>query len=133
MNCPYCNTHIDEHPASRCLDAWVAETVMDGDVRPDPDGDGIWVWFKKNWGYSDVVPYYSTSIAAAKDASDKAGSTVIFAPHSSIIGDYANRKNDWLVEMIPKGGITEDSVWAYGGTEELARCRVAIKAKGNSR
>lgn len=28
MNCPHCNTHIDEHPASRCLDAWVAEAVM---------------------------------------------------------------------------------------------------------
>lgn len=28
MNCPHCEVHIDEHSASRCLDAWVAEIVM---------------------------------------------------------------------------------------------------------
>jgi len=28
MNCPYCKTPIDEHEASRCLDAWFLETVM---------------------------------------------------------------------------------------------------------
>lgn len=28
MNCPTCGLNIDEHPANRCLDAWVAEEVM---------------------------------------------------------------------------------------------------------
>lgn len=28
MNCPTCNLAIDKHPAGRCLDAWVAESVM---------------------------------------------------------------------------------------------------------
>jgi len=28
MQCPECGTEIDEHPAGRCLDAWVAEVVM---------------------------------------------------------------------------------------------------------
>ena len=28
MNCPHCNTSVDEHEAGRCLDAWVAEAVM---------------------------------------------------------------------------------------------------------
>lgn len=28
MNCPKCSCDIDEHPANRCLDAWVAEEVM---------------------------------------------------------------------------------------------------------
>ena len=28
MNCPHCETLIDEHKATRCLDAWVAEYVM---------------------------------------------------------------------------------------------------------
>ncbi len=30
MNCPYCNTHIDEHDVAPCLDAWLAEVVMGG-------------------------------------------------------------------------------------------------------
>jgi len=28
MNCPTCNVHIDEHPASQCLNEWVATDVM---------------------------------------------------------------------------------------------------------
>ena len=30
MNCPHCNTPIDEHRADGCLDAWIAETVFGG-------------------------------------------------------------------------------------------------------
>ncbi len=30
MNCPHCNTHIDEHGVSRCLNAWIAEAIMGG-------------------------------------------------------------------------------------------------------
>jgi len=29
MNCPHCKVHVNEHPASRCFDAWVAEDVME--------------------------------------------------------------------------------------------------------
>jgi hypothetical protein len=75
-----------------------------------------------------TVPHYSTQIAYAKTASDKMGSVVIFAPSSSVRdGSYANRKKDWLVEIIPHGGTTNDAVWAYGETEELARCLAALK------
>ena len=28
MNCPRCQTDIDQHPSGPCLDAWVAEVVM---------------------------------------------------------------------------------------------------------
>ncbi len=28
MRCPHCETDVDEHPANRCLDAWVAEAAM---------------------------------------------------------------------------------------------------------
>ena len=109
MNCPHCNTHIDEHPANACLNDWVAEAM------------GLPTFPHR---------YYSRCIAAAKAASDKAGSTVIFAPHSSVRdGCYANRKSDWLVEIIPHKGTTENAIWAYGETEELARCRAAIKAR----
>ncbi|KKK65183.1 hypothetical protein LCGC14_2976710, partial [marine sediment metagenome] len=29
MKCPHCQIEVDEHEANRCLDAWVAEVVMD--------------------------------------------------------------------------------------------------------
>lgn len=28
MNCPHCQTPIEEHKATRCLDAWIAEKVL---------------------------------------------------------------------------------------------------------
>lgn len=91
---------------------------------------GIW---DETAGY-DYSLAFSTDMVAAKKASDKAGKAVIFAPHSSVRdGCYANRKKEWLVEIIPHGGTTGDAIWAYGKTEEIARCRAAIKVKGNSR
>ena len=48
MNCPTCNVHIDEHEASRCLDAWVAADIME---------------LPQNWVSGCLN--YSTSIAAA--------------------------------------------------------------------
>ena len=30
LNCPHCDVEIDEHEASGCLNAWVAEAVMGG-------------------------------------------------------------------------------------------------------
>jgi len=37
-NCPHCGTHIDEHPASRCLRGWVATSVMGWRVINGKDG-----------------------------------------------------------------------------------------------
>lgn len=39
-NCPHCGVHIDEHPASPCLNAWVATDVMELVVRITTDGIG---------------------------------------------------------------------------------------------
>ena len=159
MNCPHCNVHIDKHPASRCLDAWVAEAVMEwkpyfiisynilyppgrqsfcdehpvlyGNYRSDKpyefDSEHFYNSGETPPFTQPIVISYSTDISVAKKASDKAGHAVIFAPHSSVLGDYANRKNEWMVEMIPLGGTTENGVRAYGKTESLARCRAAIK------
>lgn len=123
----------------RRVDVFVAEKVMgiriqDGNpcshagclshVSHPCEGCGRW--------HPSLVPHYSTQIADAKIASDKAGCVVVFAPHSSVRdGSYANRKKEWLVEMIPHGGTTDDAVWAYGETEELARCLAALKVVGH--
>lgn len=36
MNCPTCGLSVDEHPANRCLDAWVAEVVFERQVKYVP-------------------------------------------------------------------------------------------------
>ena len=136
MNCPHCNTHIDEHPANACLNRRVDACVMGWHKIEGAEiylaDDGYWHTkdgdFRLRTIAEGATPDYSGSISAAKEASDKAGSTVIFAPHSSVRdGCYANRKKEWLVEIIPHGGTTQNAFWAYGETEELARCRAAIK------
>jgi hypothetical protein len=40
LNCPRCDKDVNEHPADRCLDAWVAEVVMGG-AREHPQ----WYWW----------------------------------------------------------------------------------------
>jgi hypothetical protein len=40
LKCPYCGTHIDEHEATRCLDAWVANKVLGIYVRKSVDDFG---------------------------------------------------------------------------------------------
>ena len=85
MNCPHCNTHIDEHPASRCLDAWVAKSVMRLEVYMSHDEylragfphAQYWssavhypaYWWDKGWAMS-VAPY-SSDIAAAWQVMEK--------------------------------------------------------------
>lgn len=114
MLCPRCKNPIEEHVACRETDACVAQIVM----KQHPPFGNAWL----DQGYP-----YSRRIAAAKKASDMAGRVVVFAPNSSVRdGSYANRKKEWLVEIIPDGGTTKDAVWAYGETEELARCRAAL-------
>jgi len=67
-NCPYCGTHIDDHPASPCLNAWVAEDVMEWWNVSEGDG---WFGFHfvKIEGAAmpvyDPVPHFSDSIIAA--------------------------------------------------------------------
>ncbi len=64
MNCPRCNLSVDEHPANRCMDAWVAEAVMGYRLI-----DGIWYYppYRHGMMADDVGPVwrYSTSIADA--------------------------------------------------------------------
>lgn len=54
MNCPTCGLDIDEHPANRCLDAWVAEEVMGLNV------------VSRDWpcGYGPDCGHYEASMQA---------------------------------------------------------------------
>ena len=125
MNCPHCNVHIDEHPASRCLDAWVAEAVMKLDrVRIDgTDGEAI---FKRapsttSWGF---VPIFSTDISAAWQVVEKLAKQW---PDLSI-GSGWNKEGDgkWSV-----GWGFDGHGWEWTEpceTAPLAICRAAIKA-----
>ena len=71
MNCPTCNTHVLEHPASRCLDSWIAEEVMgwqrvpasvsDRDQWKDEKGRCCYTW---NPCAFECL-HFSASIAAA--------------------------------------------------------------------
>ena len=98
----------DDFMPKICLLISQAFDKDDNNLRSSKDNPlGIW----EEGPHSNYSLQYSTDMTAAKKASDKAGHTVIFSPGASVRdGSYANRKNDWLVEMIPKGGITEDSV-----------------------
>lgn len=122
MNCPHCGTHIDEHPASRCLDAWVADDIFGGSANPD---NVLWYW----WDSSDdegkrVVlgvhlfagPKFSTDIAAAWQVLGKMGG---FWTVQGYI--YEGRTNHYYAGR-------RGHVGSRAPTAPHAICRAAIKA-----
>lgn len=102
LNCPHCNTHIDEHPASRCLDAWVEQAVIDRQLRIKTE----------EWG---LVPRYSTDIAAAWEVVEK------FRDYDWKL--YSHGEGETMV--IYKDGTHYEG---DASTAPLAICRAAIKA-----
>ena len=78
LNCPRCNKDVDEHEAGRCMDAWIAEAVMELPPREHtfryeegntPDGTDGWAGFQCSYcdaAVGSAAPcllYYSTQIA----------------------------------------------------------------------
>ena len=127
--CPRCNTPIDEHEAGRCLDAWVAEAVMDAAghwidpiVRASEPHDTLIEDDFVAMMYAVYLSHYSTDIRAAWGvvervrqperrfyiASDRAGCFLAVFDESGI---------GWIVH----GDAEADAV-------PLAICRAAIKA-----
>ena len=133
MNCPHCETELDEHEANRCLDAWVAEAVM-GELAlmsPSPIYVGRFDWVMKgDWYVAREnespyrVPYYSTSIAAAWEVVERSG-----------ILDHTEN-------VLWRNPRAQKYFWHYGYNQEfyseilkaetapLAICRAALKAAG---
>ena len=129
MKCPHCDVHVDEHETSRCLDAWVAETVMGWKSKRIHGADGV---TRKYWMFGDsddiASEMYlfkpSTSIADAWKVADKYGAFVL---HKRDWGD-----DYWIDLYITEGQHGwADSVEA--SSAPLAICRAAIKANHNAR
>ena len=115
MHCPHCKTEIDEHEAGRCLDAWVADGVMDLTVHPSAFGSD-WVTVR------GVVPDYSTDIAAAWEVVGRRVWTFV-----DLDWDEEGWRSFFHFET-DSGGI--DEVFAIAPTAPLAICRAALKAGG---
>ena len=134
MNCPHCKTEIDEHEASRCLDAWVAEAVTgegkQGFLCPDCGGAHFGTSkgerichgppFACGWsGPSlDASPSYSTDIAAAWEVVGRLkenGIGLIIWTASDVVQAYRDKEDgDYLADEKAK--------------VPLAICRAALKA-----
>ena len=122
MNCPHCNTNIDEHEAFRCLDAWVAEAVM-GLVQCQADfhGDAPNCYAPKDSSKcGSFLEDYSTDISAAWEVVEK-----------------VNQDNAMTLRWYNPDGRTSIYSVAFGfgkkagaeaDTAPLAICRASIKA-----
>ena len=121
MNCPHCGTEISEHPANRCLDAWVAESVMDAEIEwiegGEPygwDEDGKAVLFREGYwinkadntmylhitdGFTGMIPYHSKYIAAAWEVLEKFSKWAIYAGGYVMLGDRNDGK-EWKAHAL---------------------------------
>jgi hypothetical protein len=138
MNCPRCGTHVDEHEARRCMDAWVAEAVMGWrretitmaneliEVLIGPEGIR----------YYNQFPHYSINIADAWEVVEKmrkkGAAFGIDARWSQICTVY-------FCVPLEKDDLRRDSGygnWKYEGNAAnnypLAICRAALKAENKS-
>ena len=128
MKCPHCGVSIDEHEASLCLNAWVAETVMDcgkvgvcfmlNDKRPS-----------ESFTTSNHPLRYSIDIAAAWEVAKLRGISVI-PTHTGWLAGRFDLDQEFL---DPDTGIIDGHFsQGYSGatTAQLAICRAALKAVG---
>lgn len=122
MNCPHCNVHIDEHPASRCLDAWVARGVMDWMLVITHD-DVDWVCADSE-GQRRLIPAYSTDIAAAWEVVEKLSQYCYVDIGVDVSGAQVqidvNDNGEWQLAFVES---------TRADTAPLAISRAAIKAR----
>ena len=121
MNCPHCGVHIDEHPASRCLDAWVAVDVMElAGVGLDSVGDFQYLHSPDR---PHFVSEYSTDIAAAWEVEQKIEELKLRARYvQHLVAAMLGKEVD----------SDEDMWWLLAHASPLDRCRAAIKATKES-
>jgi len=106
MQCPICKVPIDSHKASACLDAWVAEKILEREVK----------WVEDSMGSKRPdAPSFSTDIASAWLIMQKV--RVKYSDHI----DLVFREGQFGVRLSP----TMDFTWC--DQEPLAICRAAIK------
>ena len=110
MDCPRCKLKVDEHPANRCMDAWVHVDVMGKEqldrLVPVPQ--------------SVTTPHYSTEIAAAWGVVEKMND----------MGYTVELRYDmvaWaVIFMHIDDAIRHTSDWRCSLTTQI--CRAALKA-----
>ncbi len=126
MKCPHCDTPIDEHEASRCLDAWVDFVVFGAEPRIMSNGQIV------------GRKFFSTDIAAAWEVvSDFTGRQY----HVRVDGEDAFAYSAWSCAIyaplrdegdgpIGEGLDTSKDLNARMASAPLAICRAALKAVG---
>lgn len=121
MNCPHCETHIDEHEATRCLDAWIAEVVMGhSDIRKQEDSWEYCLYTGDCHEPYGVNCFFSTSISAAWLVVEKFGDGGFITIQGYL---YDGRTNYWYVGK-------RGHIGSRAETFPLATCRAAIKVMG---
>lgn len=130
MNCPHCQTPIENHEASRCLDALIAEKIMGW---KSSYGDSFWQMLppEDSTGRAEgrvySVPEFSTKIEIAW--------RVIEAMNNEQIQGHVGPTRlhrlkqcsgkAWGVIWCTDFGYTEE---VFAPTAQLAICRAALKA-----
>jgi hypothetical protein len=135
-----CGVEVAEHPASRCLDALVAERVMGWRTSVDaPAADRErwaqpiavgWQWWNPNrfpCPFQSDLPTYSSSIAAAWEVVETVShrwsrSFTLGAPHAKF---SSPRYKLWFTRF--------GKASAYGETAPLAIVRAALLSVGEKK
>jgi hypothetical protein len=124
MNCPRCAKNIDEHPANKCMDAWVAIKVLAYTAKRVRGADGVtreyWLTDKKEiqrWMFkpsSDI----SRAWEIVERLTDETQRFELITGHQDIA---------WIIgeKSGPKLG---SSVCGVGDSMPHAICRAALKA-----
>lgn len=112
MNCPECNIHIDNHSASRCLDAWVAKLMPATKYL-----ERLYLGWLKSKRVKDWHPSIEIS---------DAWEVVIEAFNNELELFWQNEHHLWAAMLGDKGF---EARWGVGDTAPLAICRAAIMAK----
>ena len=129
MNCPRCGKPIAEHEAGRCLDAWVAEKVMElnpGDSRLPPTGiPNLWendkLIGKQNYRLIYLPKWSpSTSIVDADDIMKK------WENEGRLY--YLRRSGKKFKIYLGKPNEIDAVYSAEGDTKEITICRAALMA-----
>ena len=119
MECPHCDTPIDEHEASRCLDAWVDFVVFGAEPRIMSNGQIV------------GRKFFSTDIAAAWEmveqlCSWKRDDNMLTLKGQGPTPEHPDEQEGWYDAEIAGAAGKWESLNA--DTAPLAICRAALKA-----
>jgi hypothetical protein len=133
MNCPTCGIDVLEHPANRCLDAWVAEKIL-GIVLCDHEEDKYGKCSKcglnkSYWERITPPRYHSVDIAAAWEVVEKMHELGYWAQIRTPFGVESNLDN-WcgFTPHETTGWNGKPDNWTNAETIPSAICRAALLA-----